>query len=79
MEVPVPGVFEALTPKLVEGIVPIRDSAPQRRIVQVKLASPQKAEFTLTLGGFYPLPLAVQETSLVLPRLLNVFDRYGAR
>ena len=40
LEVPVPGVFEASTPKLVEGIVPLRDSGPRRRIVQIKLATP---------------------------------------
>ena len=78
LEVPVPGVFEASTPKLVEGIVPVREIGPLRRIVQIKLAAPQRAEFSLTLDGFYPnLAASTQETMLVLPRLLNVFDRSG--
>jgi len=77
LEVPSPGVFEASTPKLVEGIVPLREISSTRRVVQIKLASPQRSEFTLTLEGQYPVALAVQEATLALPRLLNVFDRSG--
>jgi hypothetical protein len=77
VEVPVPGVFEASTPKLVEGIVPLRENGPRRRVIQVKLAMPQRAEFSLALEGFYPTPVGAQEASLVLPRLLNVIDRSG--
>jgi hypothetical protein len=77
VEVPVPGVFEAATPKLVEGIVPLRDAGPQRRVIQIRLAAPQRAEFTLMLEGFYPLPLGAQEATVNVPRLLNVFDRSG--
>jgi hypothetical protein len=75
LEVPVPGVFEASTPKLVEGIVPLRDAGPQRRIIQVRLATPQRGDFSLTVEGFYPLALGVQEATIVVPRLLNVFNR----
>ncbi len=77
LEVPVPGTFEASTPKLVEGIIPLRDSGPQRRVIQIKLAAPQRSEFSLVLEGTYPSRLGVQETTLVLPRLLNVMDRAG--
>ncbi len=77
LEVPVSGVFRSLSPKLVEGIVPVRDSGPNRQVVQVKLAAPQRGPFTLVLEGTYPLPLGANEATLVLPRPLGVLDRAG--
>jgi len=75
VEVPVPGVFEASTPKLVEAIVPLRDLSPQRRVIQIKLSTPQRAEFTLVLDGFYPIPANAQDITLTMPRLLQVAER----
>ncbi|MCE9531703.1 MAG: hypothetical protein K8T89_11360 [Planctomycetes bacterium] len=75
LEVPVPGVFETPTPKLVEAIVPLRDIGPTRRVIQIKLTAPQRNEFTLTIDGFYSLPLGAQEATLVMPRLLNIAER----
>ncbi len=75
MEVPIPGAFEASTPKLVEGIIPIRDIGANRRVVQIKLAAPRREEFSLTIEGTYPSSTAPLEALLVLPRLLGVFDR----
>jgi len=75
LEVPAGGSFEASTPRLVEAIALIRDNGPRGRVIQVKLASPQRGEFSLTLEGSYPVDAASQHASLVLPRLLNVFNR----
>ena len=57
LEVPAAVVFEAATPKLVESISAVRDIGPSRRVVQVKLASAQRNEFTFAIEGFYPLPV----------------------
>lgn len=77
LEVPSAVVFEAMTPKLVEGIGPVRDSGPQRRVVQLKLAATQRADFSVRLDGTYPYPSGAQQTTLLLPRILNAFDRNG--
>ena len=77
IEVPAAVVFEAATPKLVESVSLLRDSGPQRRVIQVKLAAAQRNEFTLVLEGFYPLPIGAQEMTLLMPRILNTFDRMG--
>jgi hypothetical protein len=77
VEVPVPGVFEASTPKLVEGVVPLRDLGPKRRVIQIRLAVPQRSEFSVALEGFYPLPLGASGATIVLPRLLDIVDRSG--
>lgn len=76
-EVPTAVVFEAVTPRLVESIAVLRDLSPQRRVIQVKLATAQRSEFTLALEGFYPLPIGAQEMTLTMPRVLNAFDRTG--
>jgi hypothetical protein len=77
LEVPAAVVFEAATPKLVESISAVRDIGPSRRVVQMKLASAQRSEFTVAIEGFYPLPVGAQEMNLLLPRVLNSFDRLG--
>lgn len=77
LEVPAAVAFEAATPKLVESISALRDISPSRRVVQVKLASAQRSEFTIAIEGYYPLPIGAQEMNLLLPRVLNTFDRLG--
>ena len=74
VEVPVAAVFEASTPKLIEGIIPVRDNGPQRKIIELKLVSAMRNEFSLTLEGSYSMPFAAQDATLILPRFLNVFE-----
>ena len=77
VEVPTAVVFEAVTPKLVESVSAIRENGPLRRVVQVKLATSQRTEFSVALEGFYPLPVGTQEMTVVFPRVLNALDRAG--
>jgi hypothetical protein len=77
LEVPTAVVFEAVTPRLVESVSAVRDAGAQRRVVQMKLATAQRGEFTVAIEGFYPIPVGAQQMTISLPRVVNAFDRQG--
>ena len=64
-----------LPAELVEGTAPVRELSPQRRVIQVKLLTPQRTPFNLTIEGIYPLPGNLHESTLNLPRLLHTLER----
>ncbi len=67
--------LQASPPELVEGISPVRDLGSRGRLMQIRLTSPKRSMFELTIEGFYPLPLTAREATLNLPRLAAVTDR----
>jgi hypothetical protein len=80
VEIEVPAELQNLDvgpPRLVEGVRPLRELGPQRRLVQVRLAGPQREPFRFKLEGFYPLAPSAQDAALNLPRPRQTYDRDG--
>jgi hypothetical protein len=60
--------LKALPPEVVEALEPGPDAGPGRRTWTVRLAGSRHLPFAFTLEGFYPVPPARPEASLLLPR-----------
>ena len=77
LELEVPADLQNLVgspPDEVEGVVPVRDAGPGRRVIQMRLASPRRRDFTVMLEGLYPQAGDAHEATLALPRVLGAFD-----
>jgi hypothetical protein len=80
LELEVPADLQNLVgspPDEVEGVVPVRDGGPGRRVIQLRLASPRRRDFTVILEGLYPQAGDAREATLALPRVLGAFDHDG--
>jgi hypothetical protein len=80
LELEVPADLQNLVgspPDEVEGVAPVRDAGPARRVIQMRLASPRRRDFTVILEGLYPQAGDAREATLALPRVLGAFDHDG--
>lgn len=80
VELELPSLADFLEPRfgpltLIEGATPLREVAPNRRVIQLKLLTPQRGPFVLTVEGIYSFAPTATEATLNLPRLLHTDEK----
>ena len=61
--------------EIVEGLSAARDLPDGRRVYQVRLVSPKRAAFALTVAGEYAVPATVGRAAIPVPRFLGIPER----